>query len=220
MSQGHDAVLRGGYKETLMRRDLRKMLGKQTTGAAAAGILADSGSVADARLSSMDAAENDININEMNAQRERWGFQVQATNYMNQASAARASGRNAMTAGVIGAGTTLLSLVTPKIDEWMGGNAAGADGLYTQNSNTGLNNAYNTTDKLFYTAADIHPNKGGWGRFTPYADSIDPSSFGLDASSFGAGLEGFSGGKLKDMFNTHIPGYLASYGQKYSVWPR
>lgn len=116
--QAHDAVVRGGLEEQKMRRQLRLMLGQQTANVGASGVLADNGSALDARLSSVDAMERDIDINEANAQRERWGHQVEAVNYRNQASAAKASGRNAMTAGIFGAGSTMLGLVAPKVDNW------------------------------------------------------------------------------------------------------
>lgn len=111
-----DAVKRGGAEELRMRRRLRGLIGSQNTAAAASGISLDSGSLTDVRLSSMDEAERDIAINEQNTQRERWGYQMEATNYRNAASAARASGKNAFTGGLIGAGTSLVSLATPTVD--------------------------------------------------------------------------------------------------------
>lgn len=181
-ARAHDAVTRGGIKEAGMRRALRRMLGTQSTNAAAAGISSNSGSLSDARLSSIDAMERDIDVNEMNAQRERWGHQVQAVNYENQASAARASGKNAMTAGILGGVATLGTLVAPKVDEWFSKGVGG--GLYTEHATAGLN-ASQQAGNLTSSAADIFPQSefAKYG-YTPF-----------DPSSFGAGAVGFSKGK-------------------------
>lgn len=181
--QGHDAVTIGGVREGGMRRQLRQLIGKQMATAAASGVNVNSGSVTDARLSSIDAMERDIDINEMNAQRAKWGYDVQAVNYMNQASAARAAGSNAMTAGIIGAGTSLLSLAAPKIDEWFGkGIASDGAGLYTENSMKNLAESQAGGMVGTNTAATIHPQSEltKYG-YTPFAES-----------SYAAGLDAFT----------------------------
>ena len=111
-----DSVKRGGQEELRMRRRMSGLRGAQNAAAAAAGITLDSGSLADVQMSSATEAERDISINAENAQREAWGYRVEAVNHRNAASAARAAGRNAFTSGIIGAGTTLLSLATPTVD--------------------------------------------------------------------------------------------------------
>jgi hypothetical protein len=67
----------------------------------------------DIREASMNEGERDISVNALNHAREAWGYNVQATNYRNEASAARAAGRNAMLGGFIGGASSLLSLAAP-----------------------------------------------------------------------------------------------------------
>ena len=69
--------------------------------------------MADIQDASRAEGEQDVSVLRMNAARESWGYQVQGTNYRNQASAARASGKNAMLGGFMGAGASLLSLAAP-----------------------------------------------------------------------------------------------------------
>ncbi|GHT01477.1 hypothetical protein AGMMS50276_29560 [Synergistales bacterium] len=108
--QADDAVKRGGREEHKFRRQIAIHQGQQRAGLAASGVDVDSGSAGLLQEASRNEAEEDVSVIRFNAQREAWGYQAQATDYRNQASAARASGRNAMTGGVIGAGASLLSL--------------------------------------------------------------------------------------------------------------
>lgn len=183
--QGHDAVTRGGVEEGKMRRQLRKLIGKQFANAGASGIAVDSGSITDARLSSIDAMERDIDVNEMNAQRQRWGFDVQAVNYQNEASAARAAGNNAFTAGLIGGATSLLSLATPKIDEWFSKGVNTGEASYSYAANAGLARQQAMGNIGNNTASDI------FSAYTPVADKtfdhFAAAQFGLDPKSLNAG---------------------------------
>jgi hypothetical protein len=86
------------------------MQGSQRAVLAASGVEVDSGSALDIQEATGREGEQDAAIIMYNAEREAWGYGVQATNYRNAASAARAEGKNAMTAGIIGAGTSLLSV--------------------------------------------------------------------------------------------------------------
>lgn len=223
--QAHDAVTRGGIQEGKMRRDLRKLLGKQAANAGASGVTLNSGSITDARLSSIDAMERDIDVNEMNAQRERWGYDVQAVNYMNQASAARAAGSNAWTAGVIGAGTSLLSLVAPKVDDWFSKGVSTGDAYYAERATYGLNSMQDAGK--FGAGVDIFdPVREGavsnWK--TPVSQNFTPEAFGLSSASFGAGIDGISGGVQlagagANATNVRVPGYAKTYGKKFITWP-
>lgn len=200
--QAHDAVTIGGVREGQMRRSLRQLIGRQMAAAGASGVSVNSGSITDARLSSIDAMERDIDVNEMNAQRARWGHEVEAINYLNQASAARAAGSNAMTAGIIGAGTSLLSLAAPKIDEWFKGGVGASGGLYTANSNANLAENHASGIIGTNTAQTIWPGKTEFEKYgyAPY-----------DTSSFGAGMLGVSGGEMP--MRATIPGYGPSYNK-------
>ena len=116
-AQAHDAIERGGEEETRLRRQMAQMRGNARAQAAASGIDADSGSLLDVRNASISEGERDAAAIRYNAARERWGYQMQAGNYRNEASAARAAGRNALFSSIIGAGTTL---GTAAWDQWGG----------------------------------------------------------------------------------------------------
>ena len=117
-----DAVKRGGQEETKLRRRMAILRGQQRAQAAASGLNVDAGSMADIQDASMVEGEHDVSTNALNHAREAWGHNVQATNHKNAASAARAAGRNAFMGGLLGAGTSLLSLATPAVS--MGGSSA------------------------------------------------------------------------------------------------
>ena len=84
---------------------------------AASGVEVDSGSALDVQDASIREGEQDAAAIRFNAAREGWGHQVQAVNYRNEASAARAAGRNALFGSIVGAGTSLLSAAGP--NTWM-----------------------------------------------------------------------------------------------------
>jgi type II secretory pathway pseudopilin PulG len=107
--QGQDAVRRGGREEAKFRREQSILEGRQRSLLAASGVDIDSGSAADLQEASRMEGEEDAAVIRLNAQREKWGFDTQALNHRNAASAARAAGRGALTAGILGAGTSLLS---------------------------------------------------------------------------------------------------------------
>ena len=108
--QARDALRRGAYDELRQRRQTSILQGQQRAVLAASGVEIDSGSALDVQEATGLEGEQDAAIIRYNAEREAWGYGVQATNYRNAASAARAEGKSAMTAGIIGAGTSLLSV--------------------------------------------------------------------------------------------------------------
>ena len=108
-AQAHDAIERGGQEELRLRRQMAQLQGTQRSMLAASGVDVDSGSALDVQDASMREGEQDAAAIRFNAAREGWGHQVQAANYRNEASAARAAGRNALFGSVVGAGTSLLS---------------------------------------------------------------------------------------------------------------
>ena len=111
--QADDAIRRGGEEGYALRRRLSIMQGQQRGGAAAAGIDPDSGSMMDIRVSSIREGERDVSTINANHAREAWGYNVQAGNFRHQAAMSRHNARGAMTAGLIGAGGSLLSLARP-----------------------------------------------------------------------------------------------------------
>jgi hypothetical protein len=122
--QSSDAHIRGGLEELAIKRRMSVLNGAQRAQAAASGVDVNSGSMLDVQNASTREGSMDVALNEMNHAREAWGYDVQASNYRNQASVARAEGRNAFTAGLIGGGASLLSLATPGAGT--GGAAGGA----------------------------------------------------------------------------------------------
>ncbi len=82
---------------------------EQRSALAASGVVVDSGSSLELQDASMREGEYDAATIRFNSARERWGHQVQAVQYRNEASAARAAGRNALFGSLIGAGTGLMS---------------------------------------------------------------------------------------------------------------
>ena len=114
-AQALDAVKRGGIEELKLRRQMSIHQGQQRAMLAASGVDVDSGSPLDLQEASMREGEQDAAAIRFNASREAWGYNVEAVNRRNAASAARAAGRNALTGSIIGAGTSLLSTVTPYV---------------------------------------------------------------------------------------------------------
>ena len=106
--QARDAVKRGAYDELKLRRQMSILQGQQRSALAASGVEVDTGSSLALQEATRKEGDQDAAVIRFNAEREAWGYGVQATNYRNAASAARAGGKNAMTAGIIGAGTSLL----------------------------------------------------------------------------------------------------------------
>ena len=112
-AQSTDAIARGGKEELSHRRKMSALQGEQRAQLAASGVSVDTGSALAMQDASMSEGEHDAAAIRFNAAREAWGHNVQATNYRNQASAAKAAGRNALTGSIIGAGTSLLTLAQP-----------------------------------------------------------------------------------------------------------
>lgn len=124
--QATDAIQRGGREEGNLRRRARQIAGAQIAQAAASGLAGDSGSLADAYLQSATNMERDVATNAINHAKEAWGYNTQAANYRSQASGLRAAGKSAFMGGLLGAGTSLLSLATPNMFGAAGSKAASA----------------------------------------------------------------------------------------------
>jgi hypothetical protein len=107
--QAADAIARGAESVARSRVAGRSLTGSQRASMASQGIDAGSGSAADVITNDQTLGEFDALTITQNAQREAWGFQVEATNDRGQANLARMGGRNqaaSLRAGSVG---TLLS---------------------------------------------------------------------------------------------------------------
>jgi hypothetical protein len=158
--QARDAVRRGAYDELKLRRQTSILQGQQRAMAAASGIEVDTGSPLAIQEASRKEGDQDAAVIRYNAAREAWGYGVQATNYRNAAAAAGAEGKNAMTAGLIGAGTGLLSVAQPYI---------GGKGIKPKSSPWGIGtkNAYVPPDSiaswdLYKRKAQLKPMLGSF----------------------------------------------------------
>lgn len=107
-AQGDDALLRGTEEEQRFRSTVRGLIGSQRAGFAAQGVNVGSGSAVDVQADAAYLGELDALTIRSNAQREAWGFRVQAEDARLGAAAARRGGRSAQTAGRFGAAATVL----------------------------------------------------------------------------------------------------------------
>lgn len=101
-AQADDAINRGNIEADRRRSQMRQQLGTQAATMAASGGDLSSGSSLDIFGDTAQYGELDALTTVNNAQREAYGYQVQAANYKNQANAARKQGN-------MGALTTLLT---------------------------------------------------------------------------------------------------------------
>lgn len=107
--QAEDATQRGQIEEQRQRLATARLRGAQRAGMAANGIEIDSGSPLDVLMDTASLGELDALTIRSNAEREAYGFRSQQGNLMAQSGLTTMAGRNAATAGYIGAGSTLLS---------------------------------------------------------------------------------------------------------------
>lgn len=101
-AQADDSINRGNVEAERRRTQMRQQLGTQAATMAASGGDLSSGSSLDIFGDTAQYGELDALTTVNNAQREAYGYQVQAANYKNQANAARKQGN-------MGALTTLLT---------------------------------------------------------------------------------------------------------------
>ena len=107
--KAQDALERGAEEEAQDRRRTQRLLGQQRAVSAASGFRIDEGSNLDilgdtALFGELDA----LNIRD-NAERESFGYRLNASNFASQASAKRQSARNAGRNGLFGAVGTVLT---------------------------------------------------------------------------------------------------------------
>ena len=106
-----DARERGDVEATLLRRDTKRLIGRNVAMFAAQGIdVGDPEGMASLVNADLDALskEEEVVIR-ANAEREAWGYEVQALDYTLSGQVARDAGRNQAISTVIGAGGGILS---------------------------------------------------------------------------------------------------------------
>jgi len=114
-AQAVDAVDRGEEDAARLREQVRGLVGAQRSGFAGQGVVVDTGSAADVQADTKTLGEADVRTIRHNAQRQAWGFRVEAENDRRNAAIARQGGvialregANAAKAGYLGAATTIV----------------------------------------------------------------------------------------------------------------
>lgn len=90
--QAKDAIERGGEAESAFRAKVRGLIGTQRAGYGASGVDVGYGSAVDVQADTAKLGELDALTIRTNAQREAWGFQVQAADLRTRAEIARRTG--------------------------------------------------------------------------------------------------------------------------------
>lgn len=119
-----DATARGEQGASDIRGTTDRIVGRQRTGYAAAGVDISSGSALDVMLGSRATSERDIATTRENAAKESWGYQQQATQFRRQAQGAR-QGSLFNLGGQLVAGTTSTLLGTNDLLQRIGGGKKG-----------------------------------------------------------------------------------------------
>ena len=101
--QAQDATQRGLEEEQKFRSQVRGLIGTQRAGFAGQNVSVGDGSAADVQGDTAFLGEQDARKIRANAQREAWGYQVQAEDLRKGADVARKGGQAARAAGTIGA---------------------------------------------------------------------------------------------------------------------
>jgi hypothetical protein len=106
--QGIEELKKGAREEQKFRREARQFQGSQRSALAASGTQM-SGSALSVLADTAQGIEEDAATLRFNTLQAKYGHDINALNFKNQASAARAASKNAKTAGWIGGFTSLLS---------------------------------------------------------------------------------------------------------------
>ncbi len=114
-NQAADARARGVIEAEQKRDEIRQLSARQAVGLAGNGLDLASGTSLDLFEETAQLGEYDIQAVRANAAREAFGYEAQATNSLQQASAARAAGKNAGT-------STLLTTVAKGAGQYYGMN--------------------------------------------------------------------------------------------------
>lgn len=107
--QAEDALLRGREDEQRFRQGVKMLIGSQKAGFAGQGVDVSSGSALDVQADAAFLGELDALTIETNAQREAWGYRVQAENYRRGGQMQQQASRFNAAGTVLGNGTSLIA---------------------------------------------------------------------------------------------------------------
>lgn len=124
--QAEDALQRGQIAEDEHRLKVQQIKGSQRTRFAASGVDLGSAVVSDTLADTAMLGELDALTIRNNAQRESYGYRVQASNYEASAGLNEIAGDNASQAGFIGATSTILGTASTVGSKYADFKAAGA----------------------------------------------------------------------------------------------
>lgn len=110
--QARDAIERGAQDESRFRQGVRLMIGEQRANIAAGNIDVGYGSAVDVQADAAYLGELDAHTIRQNAQREAWGFRVQATDLRKRARVARQEGVVLAEAGRAAASATRIGALS------------------------------------------------------------------------------------------------------------
>ena len=128
--QAADALARGREEESIFRQGVRGLIGSQRAGFAGQGVKVGVGSAADVVADTAYQGELDARRIRANAEREAWGYQMEAADLRMGADVSRRAGKNAAKAGWWNAGSTVLGATSSILQARMGwGESGGGAGL-------------------------------------------------------------------------------------------
>lgn len=113
-----DALERGELDVLAHGRQVAKLRGEQTLGAASQGLDVSFGTPLDIAGDTAVLAAEDAARLSSNAENEAQGYRINAQNYRNDAAGNRAAKANEHTSMIIGAGTTLLNTAAQLSGTW------------------------------------------------------------------------------------------------------
>ena len=94
LQSADDAIIQGQQKEAIKRVDTAKLVGQQRTGFAASGVVVDSGSAASVVEESIALGELDAQIIRNNAERDAFGFELEAESERLKGKLAKSKGKS------------------------------------------------------------------------------------------------------------------------------
>ncbi len=113
-----DAENRGANEASVMRQNALKANATARANAAGAGLIADKGTFGDIQDQNTGTGEFNALTAQNNAEREAYGFRVNAMNDMNSANMASFEAKSARYNGLLTAGTTLVSGAAKAYGSW------------------------------------------------------------------------------------------------------
>jgi general stress protein YciG len=118
--QADDAIVRGADEESRFRQNVRRLVGTQRASFAGQGVEVNQGSARDVQDDARYLGELDALQIRANAQREAWGFKVEAEDRRRGAEIARRGGNAANTAGKWNAANTVVGGATSMLQSRYG----------------------------------------------------------------------------------------------------